>query len=45
MLIQQANKYTTAKVMGLTLTPGQNIIDKLIGDDERIICSLRCNMQ
>lgn len=45
MLIQQANKYTTASALGLTLTPGQNIIEKLIGDDERIICSLRCNMQ
>lgn len=31
--------------MGLTLTPGENIINKIITDDERIICSLRCNMQ
>lgn len=45
MLISMANRYTTAKVLGLTLTPGANIINKLITDDERVICNLRCNMQ
>jgi len=45
MIIDMANKYTTANTLGLTLTPGQNIIDKLITGDEKAICKIRCNLQ
>jgi len=32
-------------VLGLTLTPGENIISKLITEDEKVMCSTRCNLQ
>lgn len=38
-----ANRYTTAKGLGLTLTPGANIIKKVITEDEQQICSRICN--
>lgn len=43
MLIDMANRYTTAKGLGLTLTPGANIIKKVITEDEQYICSRICN--
>jgi len=43
MLIDTANSYTTAKKLGETLTPGFNIISKVITNDEIKYCENMCD--
>jgi len=43
MLAEMSNLYSTTKKMGLQNTPGYNIINKLITDDEKEVCKQICN--
>jgi len=43
MLADMANFYSTAKAMGMQNTPGRNIINKIITDDEKEQCKQICN--
>jgi len=42
MIVDTANTYTTAKKLGQTLTPGFNMISKVITNDELKFCEELC---
>lgn len=45
MMIDLSNKYTTAKGLGLALTPGANLIERIITGDELHTCTMMCNKE